>query len=119
MTISPEQSIKTIEGSELSSVEFVRDYIQLKFDGPILTTFTLPKVVINGETFVSTTPGYRDALCQLIGKEVFKTHVIVGAEIQLVFEKSDMIQVSLCEEDHVGPEAAMFSDELTKIFEVW
>src|SRR5690242_9135647 len=52
-----------IHGSQLSSVEFVQDYVQLRFDGPCLTAITWPVVTVGQQRFRLETPGYRDALC--------------------------------------------------------
>lgn len=57
-------------GNRLSSVEFVQNYLQLRFDGPCLTCHVWPEVVVGGRPLVMSEPGYRDALCAPIGEEV-------------------------------------------------
>lgn len=57
-------------GEELSSVCFVRDYVEFHFDGPIVRALSLPKVTVGGKCFLPDTPGWRDALCALIGRKV-------------------------------------------------
>lgn len=59
-----------LDGCELASVTFVRDYVQLGFDGPTLTFILLPRVRDKARVVQPTTPGYRDALCDLIGRRV-------------------------------------------------
>ena len=40
----PEPPLSVLIGHQLSSVEFVQDYLQLRFDGPCLTAVTHPRV---------------------------------------------------------------------------
>jgi len=42
---------KKLIGEQLSSVEFVQDYLQLHFDGRTITAYVWPKVFVNIETF--------------------------------------------------------------------
>jgi hypothetical protein len=114
-SISEEENVlKCIEGTEMSSVEFVRDYIQLRFDGPTLTTYTLPTLTLNGIKYNFVTSGYRDALCSLIGKNVKKTEIHEDLAIRLIFENDNVVEVSLRGEDYEGPEAAMFDNGLVE-----
>src|SRR5580692_5452288 len=39
-----ESMFESIIGEQLSSVEFVQDYVQLRFDGPTLTAFVWPEL---------------------------------------------------------------------------
>lgn len=57
-------------GEELSSVCFVRDYVEFHFDGPIIRALSLPKVNVGGKYFPPDMLGWRDALCSLIGRKV-------------------------------------------------
>jgi hypothetical protein len=61
------QRLAKIVGEPLSAVTFVRDYVQLHFDGPTISAFTLPTVTVRGKTIAFADPGYRDALCARIG----------------------------------------------------
>ncbi|WP_018130076.1 hypothetical protein [Effusibacillus pohliae] len=118
-SLSGEQPIlQILVGSEMSSVEFVRDYIQLRFDGPTLTTFTLPVVTLNATSYDIKTPGYRDALCSLIGREVQNTEILEHVAIRLIFDQNALLEISLREEDYEGPEAAMFDPENGELW-VW
>lgn len=49
-----------IEGRELGAVTFVRDYVQLAFDGPMITAVTVPFLLMGENRFNWETPGYRD-----------------------------------------------------------
>ncbi len=64
------EALKSLEQRELAGVAFIRDYLQLSFDAPSLTALVWPSVTISGEVFEFGTPGYRDVLCQQIGKKV-------------------------------------------------
>ena len=46
--ISP---LQIIVGEKLSSVTFVMDYVQLGFDGPLLTAYSGPEVSFGGKVF--------------------------------------------------------------------
>lgn len=52
---------------QLGAVSFVQDYLQLDFEGHKLTMIIWPAVRIGLEQRTFGEPGYRDALCSLIG----------------------------------------------------
>jgi len=64
-TIHPELKalMAEIVGHQLSSVTFVQDYIQFAFDGPVLTTYTLPTGSVRSQDLKWAEAGYRDAIC--------------------------------------------------------
>jgi hypothetical protein len=101
-----------IEGVEMTSVIFIRDYIQLVFEGindtAILTTYTLPTVYNNNVSYSIDIKGYRDELCSLINQKVEKVLLLEKKAIRLIFEQNTVIEISLREQDYDGPEAAMF-----------
>ena len=37
--------VTAIEGQELTAVEFVQDYLRLRFDGPMLTLYAWPHLL--------------------------------------------------------------------------
>lgn len=79
-------------GEELGSVVFVRDYVQLVFDGPYLSLYVWPVVTnADGETFRFGAEGYRDALCAFIGRT--PSSVVIDRErgIELVFASARLI----------------------------
>ena len=57
-------------GEDVASVIFVRDHVQLDFDGPRFSLFVWPGVVTRTGLRHWGAPGYRDALCGLIGQTV-------------------------------------------------
>ena len=52
---------------EVSGVNFVRDYFELHFDGPVLRILGEFALVKDRTRFVEGTEFWRDALCSLIG----------------------------------------------------
>src|SRR5512138_1437595 len=66
-------SLQELVGREVSSVEFVRGYVQIRFDGPCLSLYTMPTVrTSDGQVLDVTKSGYADALVTAIGKIVAK-----------------------------------------------
>lgn len=57
-------------GSQLSSVEFVQDYLQLRFDGPTINVNNPLTVKADKKVITSWNEGFRDLLCSQITKIV-------------------------------------------------
>lgn len=72
-------SLDSIVGSEMSSVIFIRDYLQLVFEGvdrtQTLTAFSITSVSIKGMDYQNYEQGYRDALCSLINSKVIARNI--------------------------------------------
>jgi len=102
--------IDSILGEQLSSVEFVQDYLQLHFDGPTLTLFVWPLVISNGcEHRLGRDGCYRDELCGRIGRRVLEVVTDNAEAITVRFDDTASFVVSLKSEDRVGPEAGYFA----------
>ncbi len=97
-----------LAGRELSSVTFVRDYIQLAFDGPGMNAYTMPTVTCGAESFTLGQAGYRDSLCRQIGCRVKRAEVD-ERQVSITFESGAVVSISLCDDDYRGPEALEFS----------
>jgi hypothetical protein len=97
-------ALETLVGRDLSSVTFVRDYVQLSFDGPCLTVYTMPTVTFGSESLRLGQSGYRDGLCRQIGCPVKRTEVD-DQRVSITFENGVMVSVSLHDDDYRGPEA--------------
>jgi hypothetical protein len=100
------EGVRGLVGRSLASVEFVQDYVQLHFDGPTLTAYTLPTV--SSISSATLTSGWRDTLCEQIGSVVSKTEV-QRDHLSIAFVNGAVVEVSLKDEDYVGPEALKFS----------
>jgi hypothetical protein len=101
--------ISTIEGQELSAVEFVSDYLRLRFDGPTLTLYAWPHVLLEDFSVAFGQPEYRNVLCAQIGEMVAKAKLDEMDSLTIEFESGTVIALSLREEDMDGPEAGSYS----------
>jgi hypothetical protein len=111
-------TLDELKGRELSAVVFVRDYLQLQFDGPYLNVFVWPQVMSDGTTFDFGVPGYKDALCELIAKTVAGVFEKTGRTLQLFFSDGSIVEVSLLFEARKGPEAVVLQNG-HGAFRVW
>lgn len=98
-----------LHGEELVAVEFVQEYLQLRFDGPLLTLYGWPYVLLHEYSIAFGEPEYRNALCSLIGEKVEEATLEEGDSLTLRFENDTVIALSLREEDLDRPEAGAFS----------
>jgi len=117
---NPEKSLLTLlEGRQMAAVTFLRAYVQLLFDGPYLNAYTMPQVKLSDAVFHPKAPGYRDALCEQIGKTVIVTHEEPNKKLEIQFGDGTSIEISLKEEDRVCAEAAMLQADSGKRWNVW
>ena len=93
---------------QLSAVVFVQDYLQLQFDGSTLTLYVWPSVELSEFRADFAKAGYRDLLCNQIGKTIGKV-LDDGEKISLHFHEGAVVTVALKNGDL--PEAAMFHDQ--------
>lgn len=103
---SPLNDLRDIQ---LSSVEFVQDYLQLHFETALLTLYVWPDVADADAISVAFgEPGYRDALCSVIGETVSEAALDEGSSLTVEFENGTVIALSLREEDRDVDEAGSF-----------
>ena len=102
--------VSAIEGQELSAVEFVQDFLRLRFDGPMLTLYAWPHVLLADFSIAFGEPEYRNALCAQIGEMVAKASLEEMEALTVEFESGTVIALSLREEDLSGPEAGSYSE---------
>jgi hypothetical protein len=103
-------TIEELKGRELSAVTFVRDYLQLHFDGPYLNVFVWPRVIAPTGFVSFEMPGYRDGICAQIGKTIGGVAVEANTNFWLFFTDGSMLEVSLLSSARGGPEAIVFQD---------
>ena len=103
------EPLKVLEGRQMGSVEFVQDYVQLRFDGPTITAFTWPRVQVSNKWFAWTEPGYRDELCNRIARLVARAFS-TEQEIRIEFNDGATIAISLSPDDARDVEVAIFDD---------
>lgn len=93
-------------GEELTSVEFMQDTLALHFGDNLLTLNEWPLVADSeGISIGFGEPGYRDAICFVIGLEVEKATYTEGVELTMEFDNGTVIAMSLREEDLQSSEA--------------
>lgn len=105
--------ISAIEGQELTAVEFVQDFLRLRFDGPMLTLYAWPHVLLEDFSVAFGQPEYRNALCAQIGETVAQAKLEEMDSLTVEFESGTVIALSLREEDLDGPEAGSYSEDGT------
>lgn len=108
--------VSAIEGEELSAVEFIADYMRLRFgeagsSGPSLTLYAWPHILLADFSIAFGEPEYRNALCAQIGETVATAKLEELDAFTLEFESGTVIALSLREEDLDGPESGSYSPD--------
>ena len=101
--------VSAIEGEELKAVEFVEDYLQLRFGAPLLKLYDWPHVLLTDFSVGFGEPEYRNALCSLIGETVSTASLEEDDALTIEFESGVVLGLSLREEDVDGPESGSYS----------
>ena len=102
-------SLNTLSGEHLTSVEFVEDFLQLRFGEALLILFVWPDVADADAISVAFgQPGYRDALCSTIGENVTEADLNEGRSLTIEFENGTVFALSLRAEDLDTPEVGSF-----------
>jgi hypothetical protein len=86
--------LDSLEGEELGSVVFVRDYLQLDFDGTRVTCKIWPTIVAPTGAINVDDQGYRDALCKLISTRIESVEE-TSERIALVFSDGRRLELDL------------------------
>ena len=108
--------LPSVIGDELSAVCFVRDYIELHFDGPVLRLLGDVAVKNGTEIKSSSDEGFRDWLCRNIGRRVASVSPLTGNEIELKFHGNDVVRV---EGRNLGIEFAEFINFPERRTQIW
>jgi hypothetical protein len=108
--------LPSVVGDELSAVCFVRDYVELHFDGPVLRLLGDVTVKNDSETKSPSDDGFRDWLCRNIGRRVAAVGPLGGNEIELKFHGNDIIRV---EGQNLGIGFAQFINFPARRTQVW
>ena len=101
--------ISAIEGAELKAVEFVEDYLQLRFGEPLLKLYDWPHVLLTDFSVAFGEPEYRNALCAEIGETVEKAMLEEDDALTIEFANGIVFALSLREEDVDSPESGSYS----------
>jgi hypothetical protein len=103
--------VTALEGQELTAVEFVADYLRLRFDGPMITMYAWPHLLFPEFSLAYGEPEYRNGLCAQIGEIVKKASLEEFESLTIELENDTVIALSLREEDLSGPEAGSYSED--------
>jgi hypothetical protein len=103
--------IRAIVDQELTAVEFVEDYLRLRFEGPMLTLYAWPHLLLADFSIAYGEPEYRNALCAQIGEVVAKASLEELEALTVEFESGTVIALSLREEELSGPQAGSYSED--------
>ena len=102
---------KSFDGRQLASIEFVWDYLQFRFDGPCITVYTEPRLVLKGSEVRADSPDFKNALCALIGNTIIKSSLDLDSRsLKLMFDGDRVLMISFRDEDYRGPEAINIVD---------
>ena len=101
--------ISAIIGEELVAVEFVQEYLQLRFSAPLFTLYAWPHVLFPEFSVAYGEPEYRNALCAQIGEKVVQASLEEGDALTIEFENGTVFGLSLREEDIDGPESGSYT----------
>lgn len=97
---------------QLSSVEFVQDYLQLHFEDKTLTCYVWPCVMRNGDEYRINHTDYKNQLCSFIAEKVTNVTIIEKISLTITFRSGSQIILSL---DPTNPEIvgeiAILSDD--------
>ncbi len=102
--------VSAVIGEELKAVEFVEDFLQLRFEVPLFTLYNWPHVLLRDFSVASGEPEYRNALCAQIGEKVVQASLEEGDALTIEFENGTVFGLSLREEDVDGPESGSYSE---------
>ena len=91
--------LSVLVGRQLSSVEFVMDYVQIRFGGPCLTAITHPEVVSGERRYRWGECAYRNMLCGCIEHDVRSAYIRSNQEAVIEFDGDVSISISLRPED--------------------
>jgi hypothetical protein len=114
----------SLVASELSSVVFVADYVQLVFwlpgeaGCPTPSCYVWPSVTVGEQPIGIADEGYRDAICSLIGRRVVAADEASGSGLSLVFDQGSIV-LRPTAEDLRGPEVAMLTGVADGRWMVW
>ena len=88
-------ALPQIIGEQLSEVAFVQDYLELRFDGPKLTCYIFPTLLVKDETIILADHRYRNLLSAFITQVVIAADYIEGKKLVIRFVNKDSICLNL------------------------
>lgn len=101
--------VTALIGTEVKSVCFVEDYVELCFNDARISLFAWPHVLLPEFSVAYGEPEYRNALCAQIGEEVVEASLEEGAALTIELASGVVLGVSLREEDLDAPVSGSYS----------
>jgi hypothetical protein len=107
-TQSLTESLQVLVGEKLSAVTFLLDQWQIDFDGSGFNVMS--QITVTGADWAcrSGEPGFRDRLCEQIGKIVADAEFEDDIGVSIIFEDGSGLQLSTEPDDYRGAEALLF-----------
>jgi hypothetical protein len=100
-----DRPLQLLMGLEVSAVSFVRDYVELHFDGPVLRSLSDPLGVYGGRRWQFPTPGSLELMRCYIGKTVDGYELDPDRILALHFGENRFV-IPLDSDTSGGPESA-------------
>lgn len=105
---------------ELSEIDFVQSYYQLVFQETRLSVYSNnSQIKVNNNLYDTQSDLFYRLIINCINQFVKKINITENESIKLTFTNGYLLAISLKPEDYVGPEAAMFTDHDTNVWNVW
>ena len=103
--------LQELNNEQLSSVEFVQDYLQLHFEDKTLTCYIWPYLISNGREYRNVDKDYKNQLCDVIANHVVRVDLIENVTLTITFSNTSEIILPLdnSNPDIIG-EIAILSD---------
>ena len=102
--------ISAVIGTELKSVCFIEDYLELCFNNSKFVLYAWPHVLLTEFSVAYGEPEYRNALCAQIGEEVTEASLEEGSALTIELANAVVLGVSLREEDIDAPVSGSYSE---------
>ncbi|MFE7186757.1 hypothetical protein [Streptomyces erythrochromogenes] len=104
-TNNSDDGLQLLVGMEVSAVSFVRDYVELHFDGPVLRALSNPTGVYGGREWRFPEAGALDLMHGYIGRTVEGCQEDSGRALALRFGEH-LFVIPLDDGSSLGPESA-------------
>jgi hypothetical protein len=102
--------VTALIGTELKSVCFIEDYLELVFNDSKVTFYAWPHVLLTEFSVAFGEPEYRNALCAQIGEEVVQASIEEGSALTIELANAVVFGLSLREEDVDAPVSGSYSE---------
>lgn len=111
--------LNKLAGEPINAVSFVMDYVEFHFNGPVLRSYTNPRIKDGNTIIVFDEPGSRDALCSIIEDVVSDIVVEEDRAIVVNLKSNRQLIIPLDQASRTGIEAANYVDQSCNMLIVW